>query len=462
MQDVYWRSTFPQAYQKVRQIPLARNLPPAQWMFLSLESGFLKSEDYLAWARPFYGLATLENSFFKEQFTPSTYEKYKDLFNWGPQALPIFEWDGVLFVACVDPHSVPSHLEMVCRPLLASYESLDQGWKTVTANEAEIAIPKNMPPETFPESNVLMEEARIEANEPPEMMEEFPLNLSDPPSPENDIDFSFPTDLPSMPSEPKCENLFELEDSPPPLSGEGDDLVSDKSQNSVSAFEMPEGLNFSQMPSEKPTLPTVLPMPTPVSKVVPTVPPMPTPISKVMPSEPPIPTTTAPLTPPPKPSVKTAPPTPPSKVSRPPHPMELEEELKLSFAKAYQSYRNLMILKLNEDVLLPFRWDPSYKKPKALEAIELTQPSVFRIAAKTQKPFHGPVSPNEVNKSFFDNWFGGHLPTYLTIIPLFFERECVGLLLGAADEELDRKDSLQLMESTAQKVEANFGARLAS
>jgi hypothetical protein len=253
--------------------------------------------------------------------------------------------------------------------------------------------------------------------------------------------------------------LFELEEPAP--TNEGAEFNVDGSENNESeaAFEMPEGLDFSP----KPATPDVLAKPTVTAKsVAPTTqPPVAAPPKMAPP--PTIANATAPtVKPPPKP--QSAPPQPKARpqATQPPPKMELEEELKLCFAKAYQSYRNLMILKLNDNAVIPFRWDPSYKNPKALETIELNQASVFKIAAKSQKPFHGAISPNEINSQFLDNWFGGHTPTYLTIIPLFFERDCVGLLLGAADEELDRKDSLQLMESTAHKVEANFGARLAS
>ncbi len=452
MRDVYWKSTFPQAYQKVRQIPLARNLPPAQWMFLSLESGFLNSEDHLTWARPFYGLASLENIFFVEHFTPETYEKYKAQFNWGPQVLPVFEWDGVVFVACVDPHSVPSHLEVVCRPLLASYEGLIRGWEIVTSNETFLLAKNHSPhnhtaepakmmedappmmedappmmedaPPMMEDAPPMMEDAPPMMEDAPPMVEDAPPMMEDAPPMMEDIlsmmeaapvlvsDFDFSTSSPSPTlSVPKSEDLFELEDSAPNNESNEHKANGGEHNGSEAVFEMPEGLNFS-----------------------------------------------------PKPAVPVAPEqaiNPPSIVQPPPE-MELEEDLKLSFAKAYQSYRNLMILKLSNDAVIPFRWDPSYKNPKALKTIELNQPSVFRIAAKTQKPFHGAIAPNEVNSQFFANWFGGHTPTYLTIIPLFFERDCVGLLLGAADEELDRKDSLQLMESTAHNVEANFGPCLAS
>lgn len=134
MNNAPWKLKFPQVYQKVRQIPLARNLPPAQWMLLAFENNLIRSEEYLPWAQNYYGLAKLNSAFFEPKiFSSATYHKFKDLSTvWGPQALPVFEWDNVLFVACLDPHSVPSELtaspQALCRPLLATYEDLLKAW----------------------------------------------------------------------------------------------------------------------------------------------------------------------------------------------------------------------------------------------------------------------------------------------------------------------------------------------
>jgi hypothetical protein len=497
MRDVLWKSDFPQVYQKVRQLPLAKNLPPAQWMFLSLESGYITSEDYLLWAQNYYKLAILENSFFLGPFKDATFTKYKDLFAWGPQALPIFEWDGVVFVACIDPHSVPSNLEILCRPILATYEGLTRGWQIATSPDAQriredaalideasmisdidFSTPDShsIEQQDFPTSREGIESAPTPEVEAGNKSGTPSLKESGTPSPDvSNIEVQklehqsapAPTEatLESPAVIPTSGNLFDLLDNDPSETLKQDEDLENADSNNEPAFEMPEGLNFDSPPAaleqaqEPPPISTAsLQQNTSISQPASPPPATAPPAVKVNPSNANLMNQSelpkAPLTAPPK--------SPDTIVPPPPPPMELEEDLKLSFAKAYQNYRNLMILKVLNNSANPIRWDSSYKKAKSLKTIDLTQPSVFRIAAKTQKPFHGPISTNSVNSDFFENWFAGHVPKYLTVMPLFQNKELIGLLLGAADESLDRKDSLQLMEYTARNVEANFGAKIAA
>jgi hypothetical protein len=523
-------------------------------MFLSLENGLISSADNLSWAGTFYGLAQLNDNFFNAHFSPAIYEKYKDAFNWGPQALPVFEWDGVVFVACVDPYSVPSQvasqLDFICRPILATYEGLIRGWHHVVNGQpskstAEAAAPPstsqaeavavgtmNSPTDmTPPELNPALEskppfnaritsesgenpkpkvgtneiEAQFQAPSPnlTNLMADF--SKGDASSLPNSVvqaepapDLNPPLDLEPQLNSPAAVESWKMDEEPPPMGLSLEESNNEapavghffeledsqprvevpsaevsKSIGSESGFEMPEGLEFAFSPQREPIPPisnssssqsTEASQPNSHSgqprEAMPEQDPLLTAVTQ--PQKPAPKAESVPTVPPPRPIEGSVAASGRKTPSVPPPSMELEEELKLCFAKAYQSYRNLMILKLNGDAVIPFRWDPSYKNPKSLNFIPLDRPSIFRIAAKTLKPFHGPVFPNDINIEFFANWFGGHTPSYLTIVPLFFERECVGFLLAAADETLDRKDSLHLMETTANKVEANFGVRLAS
>lgn len=426
MSDTPWRIQFPQVFQRVRQIPLARNLPSSQWMFLAMESGHISSNEYLPWAQKYYGLAILNSSFFERGFNPKIYQKYKnDSPAWGPQALPLYEWDDILFVGCIDPHAVPSNLPLNCRPLLASYENLTKAW--------DMAFYDKPNPNYVPAPVTVAFEASPELSKPEEPI--YPPPIAPPMTPppaleENLFDFNQIENInsESAPSEEQLES----------------------EENSKESLELPDGLNFS----DHQNLLTTDELKTPEDNIfgVPTSAPTEVAVDSI--------------------SLKTDLPVLnkeiPKKEIRPlpfpsnPSTMELEEELKTSFAKAYQNYRNLMILKLNGDSLYPMRWDPSYKNAKSPYAISVDTPSIFRIVIRTQKPFHGPISPNDVNNQFLNHWFEGHKPKHFSIIPLFFNQACVGILLGASDEPLDRKDSLQLMESTAQMVQINFGANLAS
>ncbi len=609
MHDAPWKQQFPQVYQKVRQIPLARQIAPAQWMLLSFENGLIQSDDYLPWAQNYYGLGSLKSSFFEPRiFSPATYHKYKNHSTaWGPQALPICEWENVLFVACLDPHSVPSIIEnqpmLICRPLLARYEDLVKAWihclESSSLHRQIPATPIIEPPPITPinpsssldsphppvmdneqsiaDSSPLSNPPPLQQQEPPSLSirghhqghqlspfsqadqttqtiqtidpEVSSAALSTPHLSESAVHLPNESQAPSasdtvliteIDSQPKIildtddrslriidtskkpapksktksetdqkevvekkempvqvppyelklnppmptEDLFELMNaadnglrspretfSPANLSHDNHELHSDDKHASL---EIPEGLHFeSNQPPKLEALSTtgenakvIAPPTPPVVQQPPTT--MTTKPSAIVESKKPDAIISQPSsTPMPvMPSSSTSDISSSFELNPPPtttlQTEQLEEELTLGFTKAYQFYRNLMVLKLKDNIAIPMRWDPSYKKSKSLAGFSLDQPSIFRIAAKTKKPFHGPIAPNPINNQFIEHWFDGHTPNYLTIYPLFFEKKCVGLLLGASDEPLDRKDSLNLMESTAEIIEINFGANLAA
>lgn len=481
MEDAPWKHQFPQVYQKVRQIPLAKNLSPAQWMFLSLENHFISSSEYLSWAENYYGLATLKSSFFESpHFSSVTYYKFKNQIPigssiWGPQALPVFEWDNILFVACIDPYSVPTQVTqvinqsgMICRPLLANYEDLVKAWNLClesgtpppTLNLASTMTPTQQTQQKI-QKQIAAGSPLVATTEPPVDPPPHELIKSSDPGLKNATKAVVPPQKLELTinSPAPTEDLFELLSSTiENVSGsristssetqhsEGDHSTGESDNHG--SIEMPEGLNFTintELQLKKSPATTTVSVATP-------------PTTKTTAdsfAEPGTKSTTRTFSSPPP----LSPNAPPMKVIQS---QELEEELTLGFTKAYQFYRNLMILKLKDNMALPVRWDPSYKKPKSLQGISLNEPSIFRIVARTKKPFHGPITSNAINDQFIEYWFDGHKPKYLTIHPLFFEKECVGLLLGASDETLDRKDSLHLMESTAEMIEINFGANLAA
>lgn len=500
MQETPWKVPFPQVYQRVRQIPLARNLPTAQWMFLAMESGFINSNDYLPWAQKYYELAVINSEFFTKGFNPKIYQKYKDESTaWGPQALPLFEWDDVLFVGCVDPHAVPSQLKFNCRPLLASYENLTKAWELAFYDKPNpgfnliieapvsqspippplIADPFLAPPQITP---ILM-------NPPIDSISPHTPVLETPEAPST---IPLPSLQPSLEIKPKESVLSENQTLEEMISNqtnlESHELIEAYQKDSLSSepIEFPEGFNINTHQNSSSTLNNSMEEPFVESfKIAPqslekphfenpnlnnssihnnslladfsklsTAPP-----SLIFKSESNISNDTKNDISNEKSQSKSI-----SQIylNSAHNKMELEEELKTSFAKAYQNYRNLMILKLEGKYLYPLRWDPSYKNIKDPYPISLENPSIFRIAIRTKKPFHGPISINEVNHQFLQHWFSDHKPNFITLIPLFFNQTCVGILLGASDEPLDRKDSLHLMENTAQKVQINFGSQLAS
>ncbi len=99
---------------------------------------------------------------------------------------------------------------------------------------------------------------------------------------------------------------------------------------------------------------------------------------------------------------------------------------------------------------------PGSSKDVALESFSLDSPSPFRVVAKTQKPFHGAVSTNEITDSFFSSVNGGMQPDHLTISPLIQDEELKGFLLGIGDHSTNNKRSLSLADKMAQEISVSL------
>ena len=115
-----------------------------------------------------------------------------------------------------------------------------------------------------------------------------------------------------------------------------------------------------------------------------------------------------------------------------------------------------MILMFKNSILKPKRWGSSWTKDSSTHnVILLNKPSVFQIVYKTKQKYHGYVTPNTVNDTFFKTWNMGRYPEHLTLLPLIKKNTTVvaGMLLGATSKEkgnalsLDKLDILALEAS---------------
>jgi len=107
--------------------------------------------------------------------------------------------------------------------------------------------------------------------------------------------------------------------------------------------------------------------------------------------------------------------------------------------------------------LMPWKWNDlllSIKRNQP-DAIDLSIPSLFSIVQKTNKPFHGPVTDSAVSQKFFNDFFRGHKPAHITLVPLISEQRLIGMLLGSTDGRIENRQSLRLMERLA----AHFSRR---
>lgn len=125
-------------------------------------------------------------------------------------------------------------------------------------------------------------------------------------------------------------------------------------------------------------------------------------------------------------------------------------------AELKSHYSKYMVLAVNsrEDKALPLIWSQEFERQSTQEInpLSLVSPSIFYITAATQKAFHGYITPNELNDSFFEEWNQGQIPDHVTITPVVFRDSLIGMILSVGDKSANSFSTLRF----AEKVAANL------
>ncbi len=105
--------------------------------FWCLERGKIRPADYFAWAKDFYSLPLLKEEFFKERPNRKLWKMIESVANWSPSMLPLAEWDGVIFIGCVEP-PVDVQWSFQVQYVLASPRGLKTLWQEYRGEETII------------------------------------------------------------------------------------------------------------------------------------------------------------------------------------------------------------------------------------------------------------------------------------------------------------------------------------
>jgi hypothetical protein len=107
---------------------LAENTQALPLIELLFEKKRIDEVEYLSWAKNYYGLPLLKESFFEAHNTVTQLtSRYRNIFP--RNVIPFYEWDGVLYVMCLEPtpFEAPQKIQYVLAPLslLYKYAPLD-------------------------------------------------------------------------------------------------------------------------------------------------------------------------------------------------------------------------------------------------------------------------------------------------------------------------------------------------
>ena len=166
--------------------------PNRDFTFWCMETGKLDEGQYLNWAREHYGLASLDHSFFHTSPDLVLWQRVYNVGQWNEAMLPVGEWDGVVFIACVTPPlkdqwsfpvryilAPPSGMRAAWRMLQQSAKSFaasastggDQSESLITTAKLvkEVNTPKPTPPPVMDDGiNASIETAKVVISPPSE------------------------------------------------------------------------------------------------------------------------------------------------------------------------------------------------------------------------------------------------------------------------------------------------------
>lgn len=477
MIEPQWKSQFPEVYEEILEAYKTSGFLGSFTAF-AFKKNALSSREYLRWAQQFYQIAVLQDHYFAKHLKLDLFEKTKGDIKWTTECVPVAEWEGSIFVAVLDPDSLPKSDKYSLKPLLASYEMLTQCWLKLNGSEnasyyfgerASQEPPKPAPPaeptqnlnleaqvESDEQSDSNPEESHSEETEAPEGLSfnqptAAGANGNSKATPNETLskfDFSSlsksgtfspnqgaaaPAQYSAPASKPKPENNGLPKLKIPNLENE----VKAKGEEFPQEEEITQKIK-KPVPSHSPALPSF----SAKAKDM---------LSAIQDSS----NTLSGISP------------RPVNKSWAAHPMDLiksDSELESLaadlFAKSYKHYSKAMIFKVEKDTAIPIMWDQSFKPLNINHTWKLTTPSIFRIVSKSQKPFHGPISMNAVNKSFIDVWFEGKSPSHLSIFPIIFGDDTQGLFLAASNSEIDYKESLKSLGKIANHLRDSVKERL--
>ncbi|MBY0316505.1 MAG: hypothetical protein K2Q26_13360 [Bdellovibrionales bacterium] len=463
-----------------------------------IESHRLPIEDYLEWASEHYELPVLQDHFFDDVDVKPLLKKYPSN-AWNSTCFPASEWEGVLYIACLEPAVVALQQEHCF--VLANYEILSKTWRSMPA---ETPAPEDKPlrsellntpaPEAFgfdfnfggvdiaSEGSPATAEERPALEQAGAVTSQFESEITQDILPKEGWAASLPTSptSPTMPSDlasldfgslgiASTEKTSEDEapqsskaELPPPVSAAPSPLPSlfEHTETAVAPVAEEKILpSFDNLLDPK-EVPAHLANNAPVTLVRTEVP------SPVIAND-------VSFT-----STKTIMPFPEktqnftftrtvyteqlilSAASKIEEASQPAEALLSAFKQLKDYYQKLMwCVRDNQGRVFPIAcnntWD--FDETAWNYCFDFKTPNPFRIAKLTSKPFHGPISKNVPSDLFFKVWNNGKYPDHMTVYPVAIGGKNFGYLLGCdKGTHFQSEQTLEAMQNVCEALLSSF------
>lgn len=388
------------------------------------EAGKVTQKAWERWAPGHFCLPVLQRTFQPSPHQQQLQERYRGIF---PNSLVVLEdWDGILFLGCLAPledFQSPQKFQWV----LVSYDQLLQLRGEPAADHSQVppAIDDGMP-----QGLDLQSAANVGSNDEPLLQPletDIPAGLVD----TSILKANIQADHPSAADSLEKTAAFSLDFGSLSLEHDDSPSVVSAATNVSSPAASP---HTQPMPGSQPPPIEVehAASPPPIPNI-----PQPPPIPGRVVTPPPVPASSAPVR-------MTAPPL----GGKPPIDATVStSETERIVTEMQKHFERAMLLLFHNSELKVWHASQGWQQDKSRGTqVDLSGPSVFRIVKETKLPYHGYMVGNQINDAFFQTWAKGELPEHLTIVPVLYEKNLIGMLLGATSKERGMKiaiDSIQ-------------------
>ncbi len=389
----------------------------------ALKHNQIPQEDYLQWARTVHELCSLDVKFFQSVSpTRELFERLKDVYPWGPECLPVAEWDEHVIIAGLEkPTDLPAELKPIF--LLAPLEGLIYFWELYNSEGIPVSAQGE---ETSQEVGGIPEGLSISENSTATSLSFAGVSLG------------------------ATETGHGASESAATVSPES----SNETQTSIPVLSMDTPVNpeASAVSTASPLQPKVPP---------PTAPPIAIPELKAKPidlneelqlnintddSHP----ISAEL------EIKAQPRVVAIQSSQAP----LDESLiQSALDEAQNIYEKRIYIEFNTEAKTAKArlWPQDFVATEAPSDHSLQEDSFLSIVYKTQKPYHGYIVKSALVDKFFSELNQGEIPENLTLVPLIQNGEVVGALAGWGPKTTYTLSTLRQMENIVQKLGSQLG-----
>lgn len=457
----------------------SQSAPPDKPLLVwCLEQGFVSVPEYLQWASDTFHTPILSSAFFADGgFDRRFFAEARRQETWSPWCFPVNQWDGVTYVACVEP----PHLDEPSQDLiyvLADPRAMAEAWETTGSalkpvNVEPPPLSEDEPPPLEGPMGITMEVKkpyRLSIDEQGDLYNPTPEKTVDtnrstlPPKPEDIVlEPELQAMIPLKHKEPEAKALNEK---PKPAPHVAASKIQPTPNVAASKVQPAANVTASKVqPAATVTASKTQPLPNvTATKTAPT--PAPSEIRIISGSAKPMAPIQIKLAAESEPTsheefgagTEVVPPTAIHRVPAKGIDLNLPSDEAGAIAGVFKALANMFpqicILRFTENDAQVYKWSASLK-PKVDQAVlPLNQPSFLRIVVKTQLPYHGYLVDSPLHRQFFQALGLSDLPGCVTATPIRVNGSLSGVVLALSGEDLQDVEYLNLVSSATEQLNA--------